>query len=106
MRCITGAGERLCGGSLTLADEIQPAQLIDADQEIREKNVLGAIRKLHHLFWGPPRPSPPPLYHPPSSFGLPPPTPYRDDVIYERDISTEIYDQFGWELNLLGSRSL
>ena len=50
-------------------------------------------------------PPPPPLS---SSiiFWLTPPTPYRDDVIYEHDISKEIYDHFGWELNLLGSRSL
>ena len=35
-----------------------------------------------------------------------PPTPYRDDVIYERDIGIEISDNFVSELSLLGSKSL
>ena len=48
-------------------------------------------------FWNPD----PPLHHPPSSFlilPLPPPI-YWGDVIYEQDISMQITDYFGLELN-------
>ena len=40
MRCCKGAGERLCGGAVTLTDDIQQAQLIDANKEIGGKGVV------------------------------------------------------------------
>ena len=46
MRCGGGAGERLCGGAVTLTDDIQQAQLIDANQEIGGKRIVLGKEKI------------------------------------------------------------
>ena len=49
MRCGGGAGERLCGGAVTPTDDIQQAQLIDANKEIGGKRSFVREKKLKKL---------------------------------------------------------